>query len=130
MNPIPRNDTAQTGASFRPKCNETCTGCSGGAGGACATCRCTGEWGPANLEIVDRVALPWMLPAGDYVLGWRWDVTSAAFEPGPLSPTCRPEPAAEDGERIGHRCTVACRRHCLHCLSCLPACLLTCCLAC
>ena len=22
---------------------------------------------------MDRVALPWMLPAGDYVLGWRWD---------------------------------------------------------
>jgi len=73
MNPIPRNDTEQTGASFAPKCNETCSGCSGGFGGACSGCRCTGEWGPVNLEIVDRVALPWMLPAGDYVLGWRWD---------------------------------------------------------
>lgn len=30
MNPIPRNDTAQTGPSFAPKCNETCTGCVGG----------------------------------------------------------------------------------------------------
>lgn len=73
MNPIPRNDSAQTGASFKPKCNETCTGCSGGQGGACMHCKCTGEWGPANLEIVDHVALPWMLPEGDYVLGWRWD---------------------------------------------------------
>lgn len=73
MNPIPRNDTHQTGASFKPKCKETCTGCSGGQGGPCNDCRCTGEWGPANLEIVDHVALPWMLPEGDYVLGWRWD---------------------------------------------------------
>ena len=73
MNPIPRNDTQSTGASFPPKCRETCTGCEGGRGGACATCRCTGKWGPANLEIVDRVAIPWMLPAGEYVLGWRWD---------------------------------------------------------
>ena len=73
MNPIPRNDSAQTGASFAPRCRETCSGCSGGQGGACTACRCTGEWGPANLEIVDHVALPWMLPAGDYVVGWRWD---------------------------------------------------------
>jgi len=71
MNPIPRNDSAQTGASFAPLCNETCTGCS--AGGGCPDCRCTGEWGVPNLEIVDNVALPWALPEGDYLLGWRWD---------------------------------------------------------
>ena len=29
MNPIPRNDTGQTGSSFAPLCKETCTGCSG-----------------------------------------------------------------------------------------------------
>ena len=29
MNPVPRNDSSQTGASFAPKCNETCTGCTG-----------------------------------------------------------------------------------------------------
>jgi len=73
MNPIPRNDTRATGASFAPKCKETCEGCEGGRGEECTNCRCTGEFGPANLEIVDHVSLPWMLPAGDYVLGWRWD---------------------------------------------------------
>lgn len=73
MNPVPRNDTAQTGTSFAPKCNETCTGCTTGSDPACMTCRCTGEWGVRNLEIVDNLALPWMLPAGNYVLGWRWD---------------------------------------------------------
>jgi len=73
MNPIPRNDTNATGASFQPRCKETCQGCEGGKGGKCASCRCTGEFGPANMEIVDHVALPWMLPEGDYVVGWRWD---------------------------------------------------------
>ena len=34
---------------------------------------CTGMWGPYNLEIVDRVEIPRGLPAGYYVLGWRWD---------------------------------------------------------
>ena len=34
---------------------------------------CTGEWGPYNLEIVDRVRVPASLPAGAYVLGFRWD---------------------------------------------------------
>ena len=81
MNPVPRNDTDQTGASFAPKCNETCAGCTGTTPAACKTCRCTGSWGnggPANtLEIVDNVALPWMLPAGDYVVGWRWDAEEA-----------------------------------------------------
>jgi len=73
MNPVPRNDTAQTGASFAPKCKEVCTGCTEGGAPGCANCRCTGEWGVPNLEIVDNVALPWMLPAGDYVVGFRWD---------------------------------------------------------
>ena len=34
---------------------------------------CTGEWGPYNLEIVDQVRVPASLPAGPYVLGFRWD---------------------------------------------------------
>ena len=73
MNPIPRNDTAQTGASFAPKCREVCSGCTAGGAPGCSNCRCTGEWGVPNLEIVDNVALPWMLPPGDYVVGFRWD---------------------------------------------------------
>ena len=34
---------------------------------------CTGMWGPYNLEIVDKVQLPETLPAGEYVLGFRYD---------------------------------------------------------
>ena len=37
------------------------------------SCRCSGMWGPYNLEIVDYVQLPSDLPAGKYVLGFRWD---------------------------------------------------------
>ena len=36
-------------------------------------CKCSGMWGPFNVEIVDTVALPADLPSGEYVLGWRWD---------------------------------------------------------
>lgn len=32
---------------------------------------CSGDW-TAGV-IVDRVVVPQDLPAGDYVLGWRWD---------------------------------------------------------
>jgi len=33
-----------------------------------------GSGGPEpTLEIVDRVLIPAGLPAGEYVLGWRWD---------------------------------------------------------
>ena len=108
MNPVPRNDSHQTGASFAPKCKETCSNCMGGRGGACAQCRCTGEYGPSNLEIVDRVALPWLLPAGKYVLGWRWDaeesnqvwngcsdVTIVTWDSEPPSPP-QPQPSVEE----------------------------------
>jgi len=30
-------------------------------------------WGPYDLQIVDKVVIPKDLPAGEYVLGWRWD---------------------------------------------------------
>jgi len=39
-----------------------CSGMEDGTGGAEPT-----------LEIVDMVLIPPDLPAGDYVLGWRWD---------------------------------------------------------
>ena len=35
---------------------------------------CSGDW-TAGL-IADRVKIPKSLPAGDYVLGWRWDVSA------------------------------------------------------
>ena len=37
-------------------------------------CRCSDDGapsGPANLEVVDMLRIP-SLPAGDYLLGWRW----------------------------------------------------------
>jgi hypothetical protein len=34
-------------------------------------------WGPYNLEIVDKVKVP-DVPAGDYVVGWRWDCEESA----------------------------------------------------
>ena len=36
-------------------------------------CKCSGEWGPYDLEIVDKVQIPAHLPAGKYVVGFRWD---------------------------------------------------------
>ena len=62
-NPIPRNDVAQTGQGFPPKCDDPKM-CSGMTDGASAI---------PNLEIVDRVRIPDHLPSGEYVLGWRWD---------------------------------------------------------
>ena len=69
-NPLPRNDTHQTLASFAPPCDET-PDC--GQHSRKNKCKCSGMWGPFNVEIVDTVALPAELPAGEYVLGWRWD---------------------------------------------------------
>jgi hypothetical protein len=73
QNPIPRNDVQNTGLGFAPHCNTT------------GVLRCEGMWdggakdGVGNnvavpdLEIVDMVQIPTALPAGEYVLGWRWD---------------------------------------------------------
>jgi len=70
MNPIPRNDTIQTGQSFKPRCDEI-PDC--GSTKVMSRCLCSGMWGPYNLQIVDQLRLPSNLPEGDYVLGWRWD---------------------------------------------------------
>ena len=35
-------------------------------------CRCSGIWGPYNVEIVDTVLVP-DVPPGDYVVGFRYD---------------------------------------------------------
>jgi len=70
MNPIPRNDTKQTGQSFRPRCEER-PDC--GSTMVMSNCLCSGMWGPYDLTIVDKLQLPGDLLPGDYVLGWRWD---------------------------------------------------------
>lgn len=75
MNPIPRawknfttgkwiGNMYQTGEGFKPFCDSD---------SPTDTYSCTGEWGPYNMEIVDTVKIPDDLPAGPYVLGWRWD---------------------------------------------------------
>ena len=61
-NPIPRQNM------FPPPCRES-PECKAGFR---TECRCSGMWGPYNLEIVDKVKVP-KVPAGDYVVGWRWD---------------------------------------------------------
>jgi len=78
-NPVPRawkgkdntwgegSNHEQTGWGFQPVCEDdgqdrTGTGQS-----------CTGEWGPYNMEIVDKVQIPADLPAGKWVLNWRLD---------------------------------------------------------
>ena len=102
-NPLPRQDVRDTYASFPPKCDEVpeC-GVDVGPPNA-SKCLCSGMWGPYNVEVVDRVRIqgltprtpsplhpctlltdrcalcvaqvkiPESLPAGEYVLGWRWD---------------------------------------------------------
>ena len=50
MNPIPRNDTRQTGESFPPRCKEI-PNC--GSTEVNSKCKCSGMWGPYDLLIVD-----------------------------------------------------------------------------
>lgn len=72
-----------TGASFPPVCQESdaCTRAGSHADDGphsrdegAFPCECSG-WGDGDLyrmEIVDKLRVP-AVPAGDYVLGWRWD---------------------------------------------------------
>merc|ERR1712112_673115 len=69
MNPIPRNDTSNSGQSFPPRCEEV-PDC--GSTLVNSKCLCSGMWGPYGLQIIDTLQVP-HLPQGDYVLGWRWD---------------------------------------------------------
>lgn len=82
MNPIPdkgsdpSTGSPNPGLSFEPKCKEIpeCLVDSGRIVSAIDNpCRCSGEWGPYNMEIVDKVMIPKHLKPGKYVLGWRWD---------------------------------------------------------
>merc|ERR1711907_60973 len=79
MNPIPDfgsdpNRGPHPAVSFQPRCPESEACLKGDHGSAMDNpCQCSGEWGPYDLEIVDRVQLPSNLAAGEWVLGWRWD---------------------------------------------------------
>ena len=78
-NPIPRawkakdgswgegSNHHQTGMGFQPVCDDE------GEDQKGTGQSCTGEWGPYNLEIVDKVLIPADLPAGNWVLNWRMD---------------------------------------------------------
>lgn len=78
-NPVPRawkaadgtwgkgSNQKQTGMGFQPYCEDE------GMDRAGTTQSCTGEWGPYNMEIVDRVIIPNNLPAGEWVVNWRMD---------------------------------------------------------
>lgn len=72
MNPIPDYGSDRPAPSFKPRCKEI-PGCDPTGSGMNTRCRCSGEWGPYDLEIVDNVVVPANLPSGEYVLSWRWD---------------------------------------------------------
>mmetsp|Transcript_49930 Transcript_49930/g.161401 ORF Transcript_49930/g.161401 Transcript_49930/m.161401 type:complete len:165 (-) Transcript_49930:831-1325(-) len=71
-NPLPRNDHQDTFAGFAPACEEA-DDCDVTSRTDPMRCRCSGMWGPYNVEVVDTLALPADLPHGEWVLGWRWD---------------------------------------------------------
>merc|ERR1712099_233113 len=50
MNPIPRNDTSNSGQSFPPRCEEV-PDC--GSTLVNSKCLCSGMWGPYGLQIID-----------------------------------------------------------------------------
>ena len=52
MNPVPRNDTVQTGKSFPPRCKEV-PNC--GSTEVNSKCKCSGMWGPYDMQIVDTL---------------------------------------------------------------------------
>lgn len=64
------------GATFEPKCDEP-PACRAAVEHYAPqmTCQCSGDGigDIPTLEIVDQVLLPADLPAGEWVLGWRWD---------------------------------------------------------
>ena len=80
-NPIPDYGSAPGLASFDPPCSAEPEACGSMANpilppksyDANEKCRCSGEWGPFDMDIVDRVVIPADLTPGEYVLNFRWD---------------------------------------------------------
>mmetsp|Transcript_20430 Transcript_20430/g.53178 ORF Transcript_20430/g.53178 Transcript_20430/m.53178 type:complete len:419 (-) Transcript_20430:197-1453(-) len=83
--PLPRGPWSwdMSGPSFEPVCEESeaCKSMTSGSRPKClgpdapCTCKCSGDGigDLPQLEIVDKVHIPATLPAGKYVVGWRWD---------------------------------------------------------
>jgi hypothetical protein len=80
-NPIPDYGSFPGAASFDPPCKDEPKECGSAARpvsppksyDANALCRCSGEWGPFDMDIVDHVVVPAGLEAGEWVLNFRWD---------------------------------------------------------
>lgn len=78
-NPVPRawktkegkwgagSNQGQTGMGFQPVCEDQ------GMDQKGTQQSCTGEWGPYNMEIVDKIIIPKDVAAGEWVLNWRMD---------------------------------------------------------
>lgn len=79
-NPIPDYGSAPGFASFDPPCADEPKECGSAAAPYLPPksydtnkhCRCSGEWGPFDLDIVDHVVVPVDLDPGHWVLNFRW----------------------------------------------------------
>jgi hypothetical protein len=70
LNPIPdANQRTGHGLEFEAPCVDDLSGPTHGL--------CSGER-PFHISLVDGLRIPSDLPAGEYVLGWRWDVEETA----------------------------------------------------
>ena len=94
------------GASFMPVCKESeaCTSAIDKKA-PFMTCKCAGEGvgDIPTLEVVDKVKIPKDLPAGDWVLSWRWVSLLPSFVRCLVAPRRRSNtfdrlPAAQDCE--------------------------------
>ena len=91
-NPIPRNAIG-TQSAYQGQGFEMPPGCAK-LWGAQNMSKCQmmtdGSNSVPDMEIIDRVAIPPGTPAGEYVLGWRWDCEVISLPPCPLSPALCP----------------------------------------
>lgn len=69
-NPIPSNETGP--GMFAPSCEEVAD-CDPSIDNSKCLCSGPSDPGFGTLEIVDQLEVPAELPAGEYVLGFRWD---------------------------------------------------------
>jgi hypothetical protein len=84
-NPIPRNAIG-TQSAYQGQGFEMPPGCAK-LWGAQNMSKCQmmtdGSNSVPDMEIIDRVAIPPGTPAGEYVLGWRWDCEVISLPPCP-----------------------------------------------